>query len=194
MAGVGPRQKLRASSKPGRWGQLGPGERIPDSAEISRLMLGHLRALARHGEIRVAHGGLSAKARDQRVSWRCSQSSETWMTRSRAATSERSVRSSRSSLAGAWLITIAARPWSTATAWTCGTAASSSAVAARMCCGCATGCRSSRRSEQQRAAWCGLELHHQVGEMSPNIGTFAPAIEPRGVPSMPSKDEGEPCL
>ena len=42
-------------------------------------MLGHLQALAQHGEIPVAHGGLSIKARDQRVSWR-SRSSETWMT------------------------------------------------------------------------------------------------------------------
>jgi hypothetical protein len=75
-----------------------------------KLMLGHLQALTQHGEIPVAHGGLSTKARDQRVSSRCSRSPETWMTRSWAATSERSVRSSRSSLAGAWLITIAARP------------------------------------------------------------------------------------
>ena len=60
-------QEGRGQLQAGALGQLGWGERIPDRAQILQLMLGRLKALTQPGEIRFAHCGVFAKARDQRL-------------------------------------------------------------------------------------------------------------------------------
>jgi hypothetical protein len=61
------RQEGRGKLQAGAPGQLGRGERIPDRAQILQFMLGHLKALTQHGEIRFAHRGFFAKPSDQRL-------------------------------------------------------------------------------------------------------------------------------
>ena len=64
---LGGGQERRGQLQAGALGQLGRGERIPDRTQILQLMLGQLKTLMQRRDLLVAHVGLSAKARDQRL-------------------------------------------------------------------------------------------------------------------------------
>jgi hypothetical protein len=63
----GGRKEGRGKLQAGTLGQLGRRQRIPDRTQILQLVLGHIKTRTQRDDLMVAHVGLFAKARDQRL-------------------------------------------------------------------------------------------------------------------------------
>ena len=74
-------QERRGELQAGPLGQFGRSERIADRAQVLQLMLGRRKTLTQHGEIRFAHCGVFAQARDKRLLAVLHASSRSWMSR-----------------------------------------------------------------------------------------------------------------